>query len=306
MIAICAIDSKAIPFKPALYFNLANRMLLLDVYLFDNLAICERHLRAAAEARQPLRRIEPDRFPGTFNDRAIRTFSTKRRLDHAEILPGGGKLSLHMMVVDKQVSARMQGLEGLRNALRLLLRGRQLVKTIAAQDHQVEPSRPFLAQYICLDNNNSFLRFRRQLLDLLMKALQHPGGLIHPKDRVTIQRQREQDPSRPAKGLEDPQGTGITDQRTDQLHIVPFGFTLIVDLCHMKIRVVSIEVVVVHEYLSYLFQFNITNPARQTRIPRILIQEILSLNRRTATGTRISEATTLTSTAAIPRCQPAR
>jgi hypothetical protein len=56
----------------------------------------------------------------------------------------------------------------------------------------------------------------------------------------------------------------------------------------------------------YLFQFSMTNPAKQTTIPAMLTHEILSLKMKTATGSRISEATTLTSTAAIPKFQPAR
>src|SRR5258706_15999726 len=60
------------------------------------------------------------------------------------------------------------------------------------------------------------------------------------------------------------------------------------------------------EFPDHLFQFNITNPAKQTKIPKTLIQFNLSLKTKIATGTRISEATTLVNTAAIPRFQPVR
>lgn len=60
------------------------------------------------------------------------------------------------------------------------------------------------------------------------------------------------------------------------------------------------------EISSYRFQFSMTSPTRQTRIPKIFTQEILSLKMNIATGTKIRDATTLTSTAAMPRCQPAR
>ena len=56
----------------------------------------------------------------------------------------------------------------------------------------------------------------------------------------------------------------------------------------------------------YFFQFNMIKPTRQTKIPRMLIHEILSLKRKIATGMRSSDATTLTNTAAIPRFQPER
>lgn len=58
--------------------------------------------------------------------------------------------------------------------------------------------------------------------------------------------------------------------------------------------------------LFYFFQFNMTKPAKQTKMPTMLTHEILSLKKMTATGSRISEATTLTRTAAMPRFQPAR
>lgn len=61
-----------------------------------------------------------------------------------------------------------------------------------------------------------------------------------------------------------------------------------------------------YEISNYRFQFNMTKPARQTKIPAILTHEILSLKTKIATGTRINEAATLTSTAAIPRFQPER
>jgi hypothetical protein len=57
---------------------------------------------------------------------------------------------------------------------------------------------------------------------------------------------------------------------------------------------------------NYLLQFNITNPTRQTKMPKILMNEISSLNKKIASGTKISDATTLTSTAAMRRFQPAR
>jgi hypothetical protein len=40
----------------------------------------------------------------------------------------------------------------------------------------------------------------------------------------------------------------------------------------------------------YLYQFNITNPTKKTKIPKILTQEILSLKIIIAAGTRISDA----------------
>jgi hypothetical protein len=47
-------------------------------------------------------------------------------------------------------------------------------------------------------------------------------------------------------------------------------------------------------------------PMKQTTIPVIFTHEILSLNRKTATGSKINDATTLTNTTAIPRFQPVR
>ena len=61
-----------------------------------------------------------------------------------------------------------------------------------------------------------------------------------------------------------------------------------------------------HKYNFYFFQFNMINPARQTKIPTIFTHEILSLKKKIAMGSKISEATTLTSTAAMPRFQPER
>src|ERR1043165_1985802 len=49
-----------------------------------------------------------------------------------------------------------------------------------------------------------------------------------------------------------------------------------------------------------------TNPTRHTKIPTTFTQFNLSLNTNIATGTKINEATTLTSTAAIPKFQPER
>ena len=60
------------------------------------------------------------------------------------------------------------------------------------------------------------------------------------------------------------------------------------------------------KHVVYLFQFSITSPTKQTKIPVMLIHEILSLKTRIATGTRMSDATTFTSTAAMPRFQPER
>jgi len=56
----------------------------------------------------------------------------------------------------------------------------------------------------------------------------------------------------------------------------------------------------------YLFQLSMTSPARQTKIPVTFTQFNLSLKTKIATGTRINEATTLVSTAAMPRFQPER
>ena len=56
----------------------------------------------------------------------------------------------------------------------------------------------------------------------------------------------------------------------------------------------------------YLFQFNITNPARQTKIPKIFTHEILSLKKKIPMGAKINAATTVATTAAMPKFQPAR
>ena len=57
---------------------------------------------------------------------------------------------------------------------------------------------------------------------------------------------------------------------------------------------------------SHPFQFNMINPAKQIKIPVMLTQLKLSLKTRIAAGTRISDATTLTNTAATPKFQPER
>lgn len=60
------------------------------------------------------------------------------------------------------------------------------------------------------------------------------------------------------------------------------------------------------KHVVYLFQLSITSPTKQTRIPVMFIHEILSLKTKIATGTRMSDAMTFTSTAAMPRFQPER
>ena len=71
MISIYTINGKAMFFQPVLYFSLADRVLLLDIFLFNSTSVRKRDFVSAAEAGESVRRIEPDDFPCAFNQRSI-------------------------------------------------------------------------------------------------------------------------------------------------------------------------------------------------------------------------------------------
>ncbi len=106
-------------------------------------------------------------------------------LSHPGLVPRGGERALHVVVVEKEVSSRLQGGGCRPDTVFLLLGRRQLVEAVPAQQHHVESGGPGFRDDVAAAEGNALLDGGRQLAEAALQAHQQLLRVVQAYHLVT-------------------------------------------------------------------------------------------------------------------------